>query len=730
MSQIDKDALIKNAISLFNAGQINECLKETLRASKIYPDEPFIYNLLGVLYADMSSYEESIKSYSKALKLNPNYFEVFNNIGVAYTSLKKNKRAIEFFDKAIQINPLYAEAYNNKGNALKEKGDHHLAVECYEKSVDLDPNYIDAITNLGIIWNLLNDFTKSESYFCQALALDPSNTSTLYNLANCHFNSGKFNKAIDICQKIITLDSSFFHAYNRIGLCHVRIENEEQAIDFFRKSIEIKPDYLEGLTNYGFALQKFKNYSLAATQFEKVLRLDSGNEEAFVNLIKVYFEDGRLLKAIEVARQGLLHRPKSVPILKNLISSLTVLNRLDEASVACKEILSINSNDAETINMLGTIYEKKGLYDQAKAKFLRSLELDKNLVQAKINIATLYQLEGNEDKANEIYNDLAREQKRNPEVLFRRSTFAFKKENFEEGWKCFEYRWKVFPLNKTVWPVQNMSLWKGEKGSRVVLWKEQGIGDQIILLSLVPEIQDICSSVSVYVDQRLHSLCKRTMPEINFISDENALKRENFDYHLPLGSVPGLVRNNIRDFDRTVTGYFKADPNRVESIRKELQLDGKTVIGISWRSFKSLNQTKKSVRLHDMKRIFSGLNVVLVNLQYGDVDNEIREFTEDTGIEIVQCASVDNREDLDGLAALIEVCDLVLSTSNVTIHVAGALAKETWVLLPYVVVNFWWLTERPKSIWYPSLTLYRQPKLDDWGNVFESVRNDLISKIL
>ena len=131
-----------------------------------------------------------------------------------------------------------------------------------------------------------------------------------------------------------------------------------------------------------------------------------------------------------------------------------------------------------------------------------------------------------------------------------------------------------------------------------------------------------------------------------------------------------------------------------------------------------------------MERIFSGLDVVLVNLQYGDVDNEIRKFKEETGIEVVQCASVDNREDLDGLAALIEVCDLVLSTSNVTIHVAGALAKETWVLLPYVVVNFWWLTERPKSIWYPSLTIFRQPTLDDWDSVYESVRKNLISKIL
>ena len=125
-----------------------------------------------------------------------------------------------------------------------------------------------------------------------------------------------------------------------------------------------------------------------------------------------------------------------------------------------------------------------------------------------------------------------------------------------------------------------------------------------------------------------------------------------------------------------------------------------------------------------MERIFSGLDVVLVNLQYGDVDDEIREFKEATGIDVVQCASVDNREDLDGLAALIEVCDLVISTTNVTVHMAGALAKETWVLLPYVA-NFWWLLERTDSIWYPSLTLYRQPKLDDWDSVYASIRKDL-----
>ena len=102
------------------------------------------------------------------------------------------------------------------------------------------------------------------------------------------------------------------------------------------------------------------------------------------------------------------------------------------------------------------------------------------------------------------------------------------------------------------------------------MWREQGIGDDIIFLSLVPEVKEMCSSLSVYVDPRLQALCKRAMPEINFVKDKEELKDVECDYHLPLGSVPGLIRNDISDFDRTVTGYLKADPQRVEALRNEL----------------------------------------------------------------------------------------------------------------------------------------------------------------
>ena len=149
---------------------------------------------------------------------------------------------------------------------------------------------------------------------------------------------------------------------------------------------------------------------------------------------------------------------------------------------------------------------------------------------------------------------------------------------------------------RVIWPFQDKPLWKrrkeGNKTIKVVLWREQGIGDDIIFLSLAPEVKKMCETLSVYVDPRLHALCRRAMPEINFVKDIEELKEVESDYHLPMGSVPGLIRNDISDFDRTVTGYLKADPQRVEALRKELGLDGKIVIGISWKSFKQNTRQK------------------------------------------------------------------------------------------------------------------------------------------
>ena len=297
---------------------------------------------------------------------------------------------------------------------------------------------------------------------------------------------------------------------------------------------------------------------------------------------------------------------------------------------------------------------------------------------------------------------------------------------YKEGWSNYEYRWKVSPLVNAIWPIKGKDIWHGEKDKDVVLWREQGIGDDILFLGLTPEARDRTKRLRVYVDTRLVVLCERSIKGVEFFPYKSVIE-DVMECHLPMGSLPSLFRQTADDFKSTKKGYLKADPERVSAIRTELGLEGKKVIGISWKSIKSLNTLKKSLTLLEFGKIFEGLDVTLINLQYGDVDKEIREFEEETGIKIVQCGSVDNREDLDGLAAMIEVCDLVVSTSNVTIHLAGALGKNTWVLLPFVT-NFWWLRDRDDSVWYPSLKIYRQKKFQDWNSLPGSLRGTLIKK--
>ena len=297
---------------------------------------------------------------------------------------------------------------------------------------------------------------------------------------------------------------------------------------------------------------------------------------------------------------------------------------------------------------------------------------------------------------------------------------------YGDGWSNYEYRWKVSPLVNSVWPVKGKEVWNGEKDRDVVLWREQGIGDDILFSGLIPEAWDRSKRLSVYIDPRLVSLCKRSIKGVEFFPYESVIEDVK-ECHLPMGSLPSLFRQTEDDFKKTKKGYLKSDPERVSAIRTELGLEGKKVIGISWKSIKSLNTLKKSLTLLEFGKIFEGLDVTLVNLQYGDVDKEIRDFEEETGIKIVQCGSVDNREDLDGLAALIEACDLVVSTSNVTIHLAGALGKDTWVLLPFVS-SFWWLLNRDDSVWYPSIKIYRQKKFQDWKLALDLLRNDICIK--
>ena len=169
---------------------------------------------------------------------------------------------------------------------------------------------------------------------------------------------------------------------------------------------------------------------------------------------------------------------------------------------------------------------------------MKALEKDKKLEKAKKNLATIYQHYKKNEKAIKIYKDLEKNGDFDPNIFFNSANIYLAEGHYKEGWERHEYRWKVFPAKNVKWPIEGRPLWEGKRGSDIVVWREQGIGDELIFLGLVPEACALSKSVSVYVDKRLIPLCERSMPDVRFLSDPKQISEQEFDCHLPMGILP------------------------------------------------------------------------------------------------------------------------------------------------------------------------------------------------
>jgi ADP-heptose:LPS heptosyltransferase len=208
------------------------------------------------------------------------------------------------------------------------------------------------------------------------------------------------------------------------------------------------------------------------------------------------------------------------------------------------------------------------------------------------------------------------------------------------------------------------------------------------------------------------------------ISVEDALP--HFDYRCPIMSLPHALKTTLHNIPLS-QGYLKADQKRVSQVQEELRLknpDSKKLCGISWLSKADKTGLFRNIHLKDFIGLLDNDDFLYVNLQYGEVDEEIAQVEKDLGVTVLNLKSVNMYDDIDGLAAIIEACDLIISIDNTTVHLAGALGKDTRVLLPYVP-EWRWMLDRKDSPWYQSLRLYRQQAVFDWSGAFAKLKEDL-----
>ena len=263
-----------------------------------------------------------------------------------------------------------------------------------------------------------------------------------------------------------------------------------------------------------------------------------------------------------------------------------------------------------------------------------------------------------------------------------------------------------------------------EANKKVLVWAEQGIGDQVLYSSMLEDFSKLKKhKVTVSIDERLISLYQRSFKDIDFISQKRIISDKDFDYQLPMGDLGLFVRNKIDQFKNQKT-FLIADQKKIKFLGNNLKKVNKKNIGLSWTSNNN-DFLDKSVNLSDFKNVFYEFDYQYINLEYVDNSNEIIEARKKYQISFNDTKNIDKFNDLDSLAALISACDIVITISNVTAHFAGALGIKTILLAPYGLGQIWYWSDDSYSKWYPNLKILKQKVPYDWSNVMEDLITEL-----
>lgn len=442
-----------------------------------------------------------------------------------------------------------------------------------------------------------------------------------------------------------------------------------------------RPTHSEALSLSGVIAAKQNNYELALELMSDALRANKRNGIAHSNMGNILLALNRTHEAIEAYRLAIKVMPTYAEAHGNLGNALQVCKRYSEAIEVYREAIKIDPHNAEFMVSLGNAY-------------LRTNRT--NLASAAYDVA--------------IVNNPS-----NAKAHFFRALAQLQIKNFQEGWQEYEWRWASGELDSL--PLRSSRpVWNGEKfeGS-LLIWAEQGLGDQILYASIFSDLINFPQKIIISVNKKLLPIYQRSFPLFQVIDSNDLIPEESYDYHLPVASLGKFFRTQLVDFKRDAQGYLAPNPDliNVDSLR---DCKKSILCGLSWKSSNENFGTEKSVGLMDLSEILMLDKLEFINLQYGNISSEIKVVKDQMGIDIISPKDINLHDELDKLLNLIKNCDVILTISNSTAHMAGALGKEVLLLLPYSVGAIWyWHDIESVSLWYPSVRIFKQEKQGDWS---------------
>jgi tetratricopeptide (TPR) repeat protein len=443
------------------------------------------------------------------------------------------------------------------------------------------------------------------------------------------------------------------------------------ATMIFAKWTESQPNNPEPWANLGLCLLRSNKLNDAQQVLDYALELDPGFLAARITLCDVYRELGLYERQLACAEECMRRQPASPVVQNNLGSALWHVGRTTEA----------------------------------KQAFNESLRLDSYYFEARFNLARLMSEEGDNAAATAFLEAslcLDGIKSRQRDVVEHHLSFEYLSTGrLAEGWPMYERGFSALvPASLARRPDRQFSVprWTGQQlmDSQVLMvWREQGIGDELRFAALLPELKKIGGQIIVECDPRLVDIVQRSLPTFQVRVSPSETERSisstkcDYDFQIPIGSLAGYYLRTPDIFGR-LGGFLQPSPFQAAKFAQRLsQFDGMKKVGICWRSHQlSATRNKKYTSLEDWSEILSTPHAVFVNLQYGECEQELLDAERRHGIKILRWSDTDLKDDLEAVMGIMQNLDLVISPSTAVVPLAGAIGRKTifighpsWVML-------------------------------------------------
>jgi tetratricopeptide (TPR) repeat protein len=542
-----------------------------------------------------------------------------------------------------------------------------------------------------------------------------------------NYQNQNYKKTKILAEKIVKSFPNYFFAWKILGFLLFKENKLDQSIGFLKTAIKINSTDHEIYNILGKANLLLGNLNEAEANFFTATSLNYNYFDAQFNLAMTNAKLGKFHEAEVVYKIAIELNSNHAQAHYNLGNVYVKLKNYEKAEKLYKKAIEIKSDYTLAFNNLGFIYWLSGKFEESEKNYKKAISLDPNYIEAYCNLGVTLQYMHKFDEAELNYKKAININPNYPEAYSNWALTLMYKGSYKESFELSEWRWKT-KNNKNKIFKSDKPLWNNQSNQTIYVWREQGIGDEIMFCSMINElIEEKSAKVILNCDQRLVPLFKRSLhKDITYKNDKTFISENDYDCHIPIASLANFFRFDATQFQKTSKGHLKHDKEKTNQINSILVKDNKTkIIGISWKTTSIKELAKfRNIPLMELVEKISKPNIKFINIQYGDTEEEILKVKEKMNIDIFTFKEIDNFNDLDSLASLMALCDKIVTIDNSTAQLAGSLGLDTGLLLSSAP-DVRWGYQGSSCLWYESIKIYRQKKLGEWSDPLEHLEQDL-----